>query len=1187
LGPLAALLLAAAAGCAWGYGDRLTVPEQLGLWALLLLAGVGLVRRGWVRPFGPVLLYDLIRTGRRPRYLVVRYAYAALLLAVLVIAYFLRVTYQGGSWRDLFAAAPLPPAELTRFAASFFYTFMGVQFLAVFALTPAYTAGVLAEEKERRTLEFLLATDLGNREIVLGLALSRLANLALVVLTGLPVLAFLELLGGVDPRLVLAGFAASGLTMGSLAGLGLLNSVYARRPREAVMRAYLMAAGYLALSGLSWLLLLPQLNLAKFPSTDTWASPVEVKDVVEWLNIGNLGAALYQIAPDVNALLPEALRRYAWFHGAVALTCCAWAVLRLRAQALRQQEVPAAKATGRRRRRARGLPLWGRPRVGHQPVLWKEAFVEAGTRRGLLVRLLGGVLVAALFWPAVHLLYFYGRVLPTGPGDDLGRLMNVWVRVASMALGCFLLLQVALRAAGTVSSERDRQTLDGLLATPLENRAILFGKWAGTIFSPRGAWLVLALVWAVGLLTGGLHWLAVPCFLLAWLVFAAALAALGLWCSIAARSTHRALFLTLFTVTAVLFAAQMVCWDLPERWLDRFESQSLWPPFTLALLAFSPAEYRQWAPHVLKLDRPAVPLVLLVWSLAAGGFLALAGIRFRVVTGRATIVPRPVAPYGPLPAAGPGSAADAGDHPAPKSTTKSVNRKGVQRTPVTTMAAREDRVALPAVASRWGERLVAGVPLALPLGLVLAWYAHLHIQTEDRLRMAVAEADRLDPGWRMADLEAAREVVPDEQNSAPQVSRAAGLLSRQSRFWGKSWVDWNKIESNRAGLWPNVQFSPAEAEALAAGLKEAEPALGEARRLAEMPKGRHAFLAGPDYFSPSTSQQSEVISLTQLLRLDALSRTQLREADGALASSRALLNAGRSLGDEPLLGSQQARNQARFASLRVVERTLAQGQPTAPALATLQQLLEDEDRQPCLLVGARGHRAFSDEVMQTLRRGKRLDYLTGELGKITAWPPTRHELDIILSGSLQDQRAVLLEYETAVVEAVKLPFAQQVLRVAALRGRKFPMIVAWLAWSPSGLAATDLHTQAEVRCTIVALAVERYRLQHGRWPESLSALAPSPLPRIPTDPYDGQPLRYRQLADGAVVYCVGPDGKDDGGRQLDHLPPTLPRVRGVDVGVRLWDVAQRRKAAPAKAAPVKSNRGGPPAVRPPTASPGS
>jgi hypothetical protein len=348
-----------------------------------------------------------------------------------------------------------------------------------------------------------------------------------------------------------------------------------------------------------------------------------------------------------------------------------------------------------------------------------------------------------------------------------------------------------------------------------------------------------------------------------------------------------------------------------------------------------------------------------------------------------------------------------------------------------------------------------------------------------------------------------------------------------------------------------------------------------------MPKGRHAFLAGPDHFSGYTSQQSEVISLTQLLRLDALSRAQLQEMDGALASSRALLNAGRSLGDEPLLGSQQARNQASFASLRVVERTLAQGQPTAPALATLQQLFEDEDRQPCLLVGARGHRAFSDEVMQTLRRGKRLDFLTGQAGRITAWPPTRQEFDFVLSASLQDQRAVLLEYETAVVESVKLPAAQQVSRVAALRGRKFPMIVAWLAWNPSGQAAGDLHTRAELRCTIVALAVERYRLQHGRWPQSLSALAPSPLLGIPIDPYDGQPLRYRQLADGAVVYCVGPDGKDDGGGQLDHLPPVRPRVRGVDVGVRLWDVAQRGKAAPAKAAPVKSSRGGPPDVRPP------
>ena len=94
-----------------------------------------------------------------------------------------------------------------------------MQYLAVFLLTPIYTAGVIAEEKDRRTLDLLLTTRLTNREIVAGLLASRLATLGLIFLTILPVLSLMEFLGGVDPKLVLAGFLITGaavITNGSM-----------------------------------------------------------------------------------------------------------------------------------------------------------------------------------------------------------------------------------------------------------------------------------------------------------------------------------------------------------------------------------------------------------------------------------------------------------------------------------------------------------------------------------------------------------------------------------------------------------------------------------------------------------------------------------------------------------------------------------------------------------------------------------------------------------------------------------------------------------------------------------------------------------------------------------------------------------------------------------------------------------
>jgi hypothetical protein len=63
-----------------------------------------------------------------------------------------------------------------------------------------------------------------------------------------------------------------------------------------------------------------------------------------------------------------------------------------------------------------------------------------------------------------------------------------------------------------------------------------------------------------------------------------------------------------------------------------------------------------------------------------------------------------------------------------------------------------------------------------------------------------------------------------------------------------------------------------------------------------------------------------------------------------------------------------------------------------------------------------------------------------------------------------------------------------------------------------------------------AIALQRYRLEHGRFPESLEVLVPRFLAVVPCDWLDGAPLRYRRGDDGGfVLYSVGRDGRDDGG----------------------------------------------------------
>src|SRR6516165_4368090 len=64
-------------------GAHLRLSQQVVLWGLLVVAAAALLRRGWLKLLGPVFFYDLIRTARRGRYVLLRCGYAGLLAFVL------------------------------------------------------------------------------------------------------------------------------------------------------------------------------------------------------------------------------------------------------------------------------------------------------------------------------------------------------------------------------------------------------------------------------------------------------------------------------------------------------------------------------------------------------------------------------------------------------------------------------------------------------------------------------------------------------------------------------------------------------------------------------------------------------------------------------------------------------------------------------------------------------------------------------------------------------------------------------------------------------------------------------------------------------------------------------------------------------------------------------------------------
>lgn len=88
-------------------------------------------------------------------------------------------------------------------------------------------------------------------------------------------------------------------------------------------------------------------------------------------------------------------------------------------------------------------------------------------------------------------------------------------------------------------------------------------------------------------------------------------------------------------------------------------------------------------------------------------------------------------------------------------------------------------------------------------------------------------------------------------------------------------------------------------------------------------------------------------------------------------------------------------------------------------------------------------------------------------------------------------------------------------------------------YSVPGLArelARTIKMEAAKRFAATAIALKGYHLAHRNYPSNLTALVPEFLQKVPSDPIDGKPLRYRLNSDGTfLLYSLGEDGNDDGG----------------------------------------------------------
>ena len=89
--------------------------------------------------------------------------------------------------------------------------------------------------------------------------------------------------------------------------------------------------------------------------------------------------------------------------------------------------------------------------------------------------------------------------------------------------------------------------------------------------------------------------------------------------------------------------------------------------------------------------------------------------------------------------------------------------------------------------------------------------------------------------------------------------------------------------------------------------------------------------------------------------------------------------------------------------------------------------------------------------------------------------------------------------------------------------------------SPDVRWFADLNDRGAMQfdLTRLAFALAAYRADRGRYPAKLADLTPKYVAKVPKDIFNDSELHYRQEEGGYLLYSVGPNGRDDGGKGVD------------------------------------------------------
>ncbi len=448
----------------------------------------------------PVLQRELLVNLRTHRSFLLLFFYQIILAAVVFFAWPQEARLEAN-------------AEAARRLVDLF--FLG-QYILASMMAPSFAAGTITGEKERKTYEMLLASPMKPGAIVLGKLVASLTHLAILIFSSLPIVMLCLPLGGVSLYEVLAAYLGLTLSVITFGMISVACSSYFSRTSASLVASYLLVLPLALIGVLAWQ------TFETSGSLRLWLTVTLLPGVAAAICIALFANTTSRLLhpPDVGSEGKEVVDLEQEAQEVVGLV-------------IQRDQFPDRLFAPPKRTELLA--------DNANPVYDKEVHSEIFSQGTLMLRLVIQVSMFLAIPIMAVCLFMEPRYAP-------------WY-ISYVII--FNLLVGPVFSAGSVTSERERQTLDLLLTTTITPWEILWGKLvAGLRVSSV---LTLFLVWPLFLacLMVTTYWkniLPVLGYAVIILLTCVTTAVLALFCSVVFRKTSMSLMTTYLVLTMVFCA---------------------------------------------------------------------------------------------------------------------------------------------------------------------------------------------------------------------------------------------------------------------------------------------------------------------------------------------------------------------------------------------------------------------------------------------------------------------------------------------------------------------------------------------------------------------------------------------------------------------------------------------------------